>query len=209
MDPSADFLDVVDFLEPVTLVRRGGEPVAVAHALRRTIRTQEAASSNAACTRSDVTWHWSQTECDTCPRLGDAIVDGDGRRWTVLAIEESQSLGQWSCTCRDLVLVHRLDDTISIEQAEYTKGDGGAATVAWQTWRTGIRARIQPKSAQVDQLGQALQTVRQFQVFVADGVTVDHTHRIRAADGTVYRVCGSTKAQRLDELQVIEVEQEP
>ena len=208
MDPSADFLNVVDFLEPVTLVRRGGEAVAVRHALRRAIRTQEAAASNGACTRADVCWHWSRAECDTCPRLGDAIVDADGRRWTVLAIDESQSVGQWSCTCRDLALVYQLDDTISIEQAEYFKGDGGAASVVWHTWRTGIRARIQPKSAQVDQQGQALQTVRQFQVFVADDVTVDHTHRLRAADGTVYRVCGSTKAQRLDELQIIEAQQE-
>ena len=208
-DPSADFLDVVDLLEPVMLQQRGGEAVRVWHALRRSISTQEATASDGGCTKSDVCWHLSQAECETCPRLGDAIVDADGRHWTVLAVDQSRAPARWSCTCRDLAVVHQLDDVISIEQAEYVKGVGGAMVPTWHTWRTGIRARIQPKSAETAEQREALQTVKRFLVYVADDVTVDHTHRVRRADGTIYRVCSSTQAERLDELQIIEVEQEP
>jgi len=105
-------------------------------------------------------------------------------------------------------MVHRLDNVVCIEQAEYVKGAGGSMVPTWRTWRTGIRARIQPKSAEVEQRQEALQTVKRFLVYVLDDVTVDHRHRLRGADGTIYRVCGSTQAQRIEELQIIEVEQE-
>lgn len=207
-DPSADFSEIVDFLEPIVLVRRGGDRVAVGHALRREIKTQEAVASDGAVTQSDVEWHLSRAECVCDPRLGDAIVDGDRRRWTVLTVAESRSSARWICTCRDLAVVHQLDDVISIDQVEYPKDASGTPVPTWHTWRTGIRARIQPKSVRVDEQSQSLQSVKLFLVFVADDVSVDHTHRIRAVDGTIYRVCGETKAQRLGELAIIEVQQE-
>ena len=206
LDFSADFVEIVDFLEHVTLVRRGGEPLCIAHALRRELKTSEAAPSNGEYVHCDVLWHLPQVECHTCPQLGDTIVEREEGRWTVLEVSESRFHGAWLCTCRDLAVLHHLDNVISIEHAEYGKSEGKILVPTWRTWRTGVRARIQPNSVQVEEQGQAISSVKQFSIFVADDVTVDHTYRIRAADGTLYRVRSSTKAQRLDELQTIEVE---
>ena len=43
------------------------------------------------------------------------------------------------------------------------------------------------------------------EVFLAEDVSVDHTHRIKGPDGTIYRVTGCRKADRIDALLEIDV----
>jgi head-tail adaptor len=209
-DPSSDLAAVADGLEPVTVLRRGtSDALAIAHALRRQVTTQEAAASDGHYTQADVRWWLPQAECGVQPALGDTLADSAGTRWTVIETAESRPTGRWQCTCRNLAIVHALDDTITVEKVMLSKDPQGAVVKTWATWQTGIRARIQPAAAQMP-TEQGLQyTLRKFVIFIAEELPLDHTHRIRAADGTTYKITGWTRAQRIGELQTIDAEVTP
>ena len=64
------------------------------------------------------------------------------------------------------------------------------------------------KSATVGQKQERQLTAARFTVFLADDLPIDHTHRIKAADGTIYTVVGRRKAERIDALLEIDVMQE-
>jgi hypothetical protein len=206
-DPTGDLADVVDGLEPVTVVRRGSSSnSSVPHALRQKATTQEAAPSDAQYARSDLRWWLPRAECDTAPRLGDAILDVAGQYWTILEVGGPDAAGRWRCACRNLVIAHGLDNVVTIEQAVYSKGGGGAAVATWVTWRSGVPARIQPAEAHLQAVLQMEQAVKKYQIFIADELPLNSNHRIKAPDGTLYRITGWSRAQRIGELQTIEAE---
>ncbi|MFZ1937408.1 MAG: head-tail adaptor protein [Thermoguttaceae bacterium] len=86
------------------------------------------------------------------------------------------------------------------------KNAGSSASPLWRTWKTGIRARIQPLETTIDSTTETPSTTARYRIFVAENIDVDHTCRIRGADGTIYTILSSTGADRIGELQVIEVE---
>jgi len=221
LDPSADFAQVIDAAEAVTLLRRGSDPGApgttVAHALRRAIAAAEAGvvnrndvkkrmPSNGQYMASDVAWHLPAAELPEAPRLGDVILDAAGQRWTILEVKQVTLGARWRCGARNLAVAHGLDHTITVLKAVYAKGSCGAAEAAWRTWKTGVRARIQPAEVKVETSGYARQIAARFRIFVADDLDLDQTHRILGPDGTAYRIVGSLGAERIGELQVIEAE---
>jgi hypothetical protein len=212
-DPSDDFVRAADGLEPVTLLRGGTSAAAlgtaIAHALRRAVTTYEAAASDGRYTASDVAWHLPVAEVSTRPRLGDVLRDAQGVRWVVLEVVQTTLGSRWLCTARSLAVAHGLDDTITILQAAYPKGSGGAMDPVWQPWRTGIAARIQPLSAQAGLENESRKTTARCRVFIEEPLVLDHRHRILAAEGTLYRVLGTTAAQRIGELPSIDVEALP
>jgi len=212
-DPAADFAEVIDGTETVTLLRRGNTPgspgTAVAGALRRAVTTREAAQTGGRYTASDVTWHLPVEELGDAPAVGDLLSDGQGRRWTILEVTLATRRTRWRCTARDLAVVYGLDDTVAILKASYVKDEGGAAEPTWRPWKTGIRARIQPAEAKTATEHRARQTARQFRIFVEEDLLLDHTHRIRGPDGTIYKVTGTSGGQRIGELQTIHSEVTP
>jgi hypothetical protein len=208
-DPSDDLADVADGLTSVTVTRPGSSTTTdVAHALRRVVRTREAQRSEGRYTAADVTWRLPVSELSAAPRLGDVILDEEGQRWTVLDVHKTTLDGTWRCVSRNLAVVHGLDEYVDVEKASYSKGDGGADEPTWHTWKTGLRAKIQPARVEVKDQHQRRETRAGFTVFLAEDVVVDHTHRIRGADGTTYRVAGYRKADRIDALVEIDVVRE-
>jgi hypothetical protein len=218
-DPNADFSRVIDNTESVTLLRRGTTPgdagTTIIHALRRSIQSGELASRNSnevrryfntdgQCLTADVVWHLPAAELDDPPRIGDMILDGNGRRWTILEIAQIMLGARWKCSARELSIAYALDDTITVLKAEYAKSASGAAEPSWQIWRTGVRARIQPVDVQIGVDHSAKCTNSAYRIFLADDLMLDHTHRIRSADGTLYQITSSTGAARLGELQTVE-----
>ena len=212
-DPSTDFIHTADGLETATLRRRGSTTGAVGtvitHALRRAVTTREAAASGGRYTASDVTWHLPVAELTESPRLGDVLCDAAGRRWTVLEVARTTLGSRWRCTSRSLAVVYGLDDTITILQATYAKSGGGAMEPTWRPWKTGVRARIQPVATRTDPRQQSRQTSSRHQIFVEEPLSLNHTHRILGPEGTVYKVVGTTAAERIGELRTIEVEVTP
>jgi len=205
-DPSNDLADVADGMTSVTITRPGSSTrTDVAHALRRVIRTREAAKSKGRYTAGDVTWHLPTSELSVAPRLGDVILDEADQRWTVVDVHKTTLDGTWRCVSRNLAIVHGLDEYVDVERASYSKGDGGADEAAWHTWKTGLRAKIQPVRVDVKNEHQRRDTTERFVVFLAEDVALDHTHRIRGADGAVYRVVVYRKADRIDALAKVNV----
>ncbi len=208
-DPSDDLANVADGTTPVTVTRPGSSTTCeVTHALRCAVRIREAEryrKREGQYTASDVAWHLPASEMPDAPRPGDVIVDGDGQRWTVLDVQETTLDSRWRCISRNLAVVHGLDQYVDIEKATYTKGQGGAEQPAWRTWKTGLRAKIQPADVQVKDEQERRDTAARFKVYLMEDLEVDHTHRIKGPDGTIYRVTGSRKADRIDALMEIDV----
>jgi hypothetical protein len=213
LDPSSDFALVADGLEPVTLLPGGASfaaaGTAIAHALRRPVTTHEAAASDGRYTASDVTWHLPVAEVPGRPRLGDVLRDAEGIRWVVLEVVQTTLGSRWQCTSRSLAIAHGLDATITILQAAYPKGLGGAMDPVWQPWKTGIWARIQPLAAETGVEDESRKTTARYRVYVEEPLALDHRHRILGPDGTLYRVLNTTTAGRIGELPTIEVEVVP
>jgi len=205
-DPSADLPAVVDGLEPITLRRHGVVLSTIARAWRGPVTDRETTASGGRVVASDVHWHLPVSECRTAPALGDVLLDRNENRWTVLSVAGSALLGRWDCTCRDLEVAHGLNDVITVQRAVYTKDPEGAASEHWHTWRSGVRARIQPLAVQVSADAENLHTTRRYRVFMVDDLEVDHTCRIVAADGSTYRIVASTGAEQIGALQTIDVE---
>jgi hypothetical protein len=209
---SADFASVADALEPVTFHRRGsGGPAghAIAHALRQQVTVREAVASGGRYTATDVTWHLPTSELPTAPRLGDVVCDAEGGRWTVLEVAPATLGSRWRLTARSLAIVYGLDDTITVLQASYVKGDCGAVEATWWPSRTGVRARIQPVAAKNSVQLEVRQTTTQYQIFVEEPLALDASHRIQSSNGTVYKILGVTAAERIGELEQIEAEVTP
>jgi hypothetical protein len=205
-DPGDDLADVADGLVPVTVTRPGGSgSTQVAGALRRAIDTRQLEQSGGRYTAGDATWYLPVSQLASPPRLGDAIVDADDQRWTVLEVRKTVNDGAWRCVGRNLAVAEGLNEYIDVEKATYAKSDGGAHEPSWQVYRTGLRARIQPLRREVKDDRQQRTTAATFRVFVAADLDLDHRHRIKGPDGTIYRVAGCRKAERIDALLEVDV----
>jgi hypothetical protein len=220
-DPSDDLAAVSDGLETVTLLRRGSTPgspgTVITHALRRAIVVSEATvvtvsdvhkqvASGGRNKAADVAWHLPVAELPESPQMGDWIVDGDRGRWTITEVRRTTLGTRWRCTARNVAIAFGLDDTISVLKATYAKGPGGAAEPTWRVWKTGVRAAIQPQQIKVVADADTHATTSQYRIFVEEELELDHTCRIRDADGTLYAILRATGADRIGELQVIDAE---
>lgn len=203
-DPSTDFEDVVDGLEAVTLIRRGREPTAITDALQRALSTTEITASDGEYLAGDVRWHVPVVQLVLDPRLGDRIKDAAGNYWTILSRRLDTLEHRWRLVCRDVAIAYGLNDTITILQASYSKGSGGAAEKTWTEWRTGVRARVQEIDAQVDTEHESRIIRRRFEVYIGSDLDVNHRHRVQAGDGTLYRVTGTSGKGQLGQLQTIQ-----
>jgi hypothetical protein len=220
-DPTDDLAAVADGTEQVTLLRQGSMAGAagtvIAHALRRAITAGEAAIVNRGDVHKvvpsggrqlagDLVWHLPAAELPEPPRLGDVILDGDGHRWTILLVKLATLGARWRCETRNVAIAHGLDDAIAV--LKLVSAPGGYGEPVWRTWKTGVRARIQPIGTKIaaDAETPTTTTTTTYRIFVEEELELDHTCRIRGADGAVYTVTGATGAERIGELQVIEAE---
>lgn len=207
-DPGDDLARVADGLEKVTITRPGSSVAAVvAHALRSRVYDRGVAESAGRYTANDVAWHLPVSELPDAPQVGDVILDAEGRRWTVLDAEKASLGSRWRCAARNLAVVHGLDAYVDIEKATVTKGQGGAETRSWHTWKTGLSARIQPAGTEVRREHDRQVTVARFTIYLAEDVELDCTHRVRGPDGAVYDVAAVRKADRVDALMEIDAVQ--
>lgn len=198
-------LEMVDGLAAVTVVRRGeASGVVVSHALRRQVGSRKLSDSGALA--SDAAWHLPTAELPFEPRPGDAIVDGDGARWTVLAARRSPLTGRWRCRARNLVVAYGLDEAVDIERACYTKNVTGEEQAVWQTVQSGAAARIEPIAAEVRQTHDRRHTRARYRVFVADGESFDHACRLKDAGGRAYAIRRVRKVEGVEGLVEIEAE---
>ena len=218
-DPTSDLANVADGTEPVTLLRRGksagGSGERIAHALRRAITTGEAAivnqgnvhkvvASGGQCTAADLVWHLPAAELAEPPRLGDVIVDGGSGRWTILAVKRTTLGARWRCETRNVSIAFGLDDTITV--LKMTGMTDGYGMPIWRTWKTGVRARIQPEATKIVSGTDTPHTTASYRIFVEEDLELDHTCSIRGPDGALYTITGTSGGSRIGEVQVIDAE---
>ena len=147
-DVQADFAQVADALEAVTLQRADGSASSsLASALRRAITTREAATSDGQYTTADVRWHLAAAELAAAPRLGDQIIDGSGEAWRILATRLATCGSRFECVTRNLAIVAGLNTLITIRREMIFKGASGAVERCWTDYRINILARIQEQAA--------------------------------------------------------------
>ena len=99
----------------------------VSVAKRRNVTIREQAASGGVYTGSDVNWHIPATllVSGVIPRVGDVVIDGKQRRWTVLEVQENHWGQHFKLTTRDLRIAHNLRDTIIIQRATIIKDAAG------------------------------------------------------------------------------------
>jgi hypothetical protein len=209
-DPSDDFTTVADGLSPVTLTRPGSDlSIEVPGALRRAVLRRDTMDSDGRYTASDFVWHLPVASLAETPQAGDILVDDADDRWTILGVRPATFGSRWHCMCRNLVSAHGLDETVDIERAVIVRTDAGAEQLSWQPWRADLPARIQPADTSLEPSDERTATVARFRIYLLDDIEIDATCRVRASDGTTYRILGSHRRRRLDELMYLSVQRDP
>jgi len=209
-DPTNDFATVADGFSLVTLTRPGSAlSIEVPDALRRAILRRDTVDSDGRYAASDFVWHLPVASLAETPQPGDVLIDEAGDRWTILGVRPATLGSRWHCVCRNLIAAHGLDDTVDIERAVIAKTDAGAEQFSWQPWRTDLLSKIQPADTSLQASDERTESVARFRVYLLEDIEIDATCRVRAADGTTYRILASHRRQRLDELMYLEVQRDP
>jgi hypothetical protein len=152
--------------------------------------------------RTDVVWQIAWDNVNDDPRPGDWIVDADGRKWTVLAIEWRGARSRLNVETRQWAI---LGPTawIDVQQAVWDDLGSGPEIVDWQTIQTAVPAWIQPLQTTVDTAADPISSTATYEVYLGEPLTLDHNHRVVGADGTVYELMDVTRAARIDRPAVL------
>ena len=201
-----DFADFVDGLSSVTLRRRGSsETVAIQSAWQLSGLTQEALPSEGAVLQDEVVWHLQLPDEEVAPQVGDIVIDGQDRRWTVLEVEELTKLKRWKCVARALSVAYGCQDRVDLQRAVWDDLGSGPEIVGWSYVLTALPVRIQPQEILVDGSVDPNVTKAFFQIILGEQVSLEPDDRFVAEDGTIYLLQSLEQADRLDVLPIAKV----
>lgn len=214
---SFDFTDngeIWDNPESVTLisVTPSETNISVSRALRLPLTTREIAASNGVYTSQDCRWllPGSLLTAAQSPRprwrIQAANEYGDTVDWTILDRSYSTMTDLFRCTCRDLVLVADLRDSISVLRPTNTKNAAGIRYPTYnQTPYSSIAAKIQQVDSELmDDLGK--QSFRKRYIcYVSQDLTVTKDDRVTCS-GTTYQIIGYRNPSRIDALFEMDLE---
>lgn len=205
------------------LVRRYGpaQTWQVPHAKRRAISQREQAASGGAYTAQDVRWHIPAALLpqDFAFSPGDAVVDQEDRRWTILEVQENKWKQTWGLTCRDLVLVHGLRDKVNIERHEIVYDGSGVAIQRWpsssddglkggENLYEDLLCRVQETSGSIANERGIRGALRQYEVYVGQPLDITTDDRI-FWQGRYLDITGWRQSELIDVLPVIEAQDRP
>lgn len=206
VDFAADFADVVNGLETVTLAYRNGSSVTINHAHRRAVTWKEIEASGGDVRAGDTVWQWPQSESAAQPPLGSTLTDSAGDVWTILGINPSHQItAKWTAVCRQLAVEERLDTLVTIQVATYTKDDWGVAVPTWADAYTDVRARVQPVTQtpdvahDADEVEQLVRIMLESDLVIVPGAD----YRVIDSDLEIYQVVRYEQAERIDALPVL------
>jgi hypothetical protein len=204
-----DFATVLDGGEAITLKRRDrAETVAIAAARRSSSRTGEAEAAGGHVAQVDVVWLFAWGDAADPPRLGDAILDGADRCYTILSIEDLPLTGCVRCETRNLHFVYGLNDRVDVQRAVLEDVGGGPEVVGWSTVRAAVPARIQPEEVAVDNTSTPATSTAVYRILLGEQIDADADTRFVDPRGNVYQLLELTQGERIDVLPVARVVRE-
>ncbi|MEQ8211968.1 MAG: hypothetical protein RH917_19375 [Lacipirellulaceae bacterium] len=204
-----DFAVVVDYLEPVTLVRPNStEPTAIVSARRYSKVTSEAQPSGGAVTAADARWQFVLPEAAASPACADALVDGLGHRWTILSLKRLDTVGLWECETRELRVAYGLSDRVDVERAVWVDNGGELEIESWNYVATAIPVRIQPVETIVDRTATPPTSTTRLEVIFGGSLELEPEDRLVGEDGTIFWIERVDQAERIDVLPVVTVVRE-
>jgi hypothetical protein len=205
-DVREDIGQVLDGLEPVTVVRRGkAESIPVANAWRYSSISGEADPTGGSIVQSDAVWQLAWDEEVDLPRVGDTIVDQEGACWTILTVEQLGAKTRVRCVTRNLSIAFGLDNKLDIQVAVVEDQGSGPEIVGWQTIHTAMPGRIQPDTTTVEGGDAPPTSSKSYRVTLGEQIALDHNHRILGPDGAIYQIVEFTQAERIDVLPMAKV----
>ena len=208
-DASDDFGVAVDGLEDVTLVRRAtSATLQLATAWRGKVRRTEAEPSQGAVEQSDAVWYLQLPAGEIAPELGDAIIDSNNRRWTVLEMSTLVQLGRWRCIARDLAVAHSCMSRVDVERAVWDDLGSGPEIVDWVYVVTAMPVRIQHEEISTDEFADPPISSEVFRIVLSETIKLEPNDRFVTEDGVVYRLLSYRQAERIDALPVAIVRRE-
>jgi hypothetical protein len=191
-------LSVVDGTEAVTLRRRGSSTTAaVTAAWRKSVSDREAEPSAGAVVQADAEWQILPTD-DAVPQVGDVVIDGAGRHWTILVVEHLPRLQRYRCETRELRIAYGCGERVDIERPSWSE-DETPEIVGWTYVATALPVRIQPVEVSLDADNN---TQAVFRVIIGEPLELLPHDRLTGSDGTTYSVRSFEQAERIDALPV-------
>jgi hypothetical protein len=193
----------------------------IRHALRHQVGLREAAASGGRYTTQDVIFNVPESELSWSPGPGDKIREeepsGQRRTWTILSVELASLRSRYRLTCRDLVLVNRLTDAITI-WAPINVQDAAGSRVqdviqggplpGYSPVQEGVPALIQEVGGEgLNRHGRRVSR-RRYKIHCGERVHVSPQDRIVDRNGTTYEFVSDEGMDMLDFLQVINAERD-
>lgn len=207
IDAREDFDFILDFDQPLTLHRHGTSvSVAIAGARRFSLGVESAASYRGAAARHDAAWQFSWQDLTDLPRIRDTLTDAEGNCWGIVQVERLEGDSRLRCTCRNVRILHTLNDWVSIEIAVWDDLGSGPEIVDWQTVRPTVAARIDIEKTTVDNAANPPTSTATYRVTLGEPFALDHNHRLVDPDGRTYQIVEYLPAPGVDDLDVVRVE---
>ncbi len=211
-DIRRDFEQYVDWLNPAVLVLRGsGTTYFISHAHRNQVPVTEHTPAGGDVRQGDTIWQFPLAEtCDVIP-LGSSIWmvpalsssgDSDHEIWTILSITKQIWSSKWEARCRNLAFEAGLNLTVTISRAAWTKNSDGELIPAWAVAYSNVAAKIQQQD-QINEIEHDADAGRRtYRITLGTSLAFDPTvdYRVRAPDGTCYRVSSYHDPDRIDQL---------
>lgn len=183
-----DLAEVLDTLEPVTLVPAdGGDSVEYAQAWRFINAEATIGERSAAVVRSDATWHLPILSATAAPRVGDRLIDATGACWVLRQVDRLRAGTRFRCFGRSTRL--RCSDAkwCRIERAVWQDGGGGPEITGWRTERPAISVAVQLVSS-LAPASNPDQEEQRARLTFAEPIDAGPQHRVVTPDGVAYQL---------------------
>lgn len=190
-------------------------PISVAK--RRAVNRKELAASAGVYTPKDLVWLIPQAVLTTglVPKPGDAVLDNNGDRWTVLELALNKFKQTWRLTCRNFVLSEALYDKIDILRANLDIDAAGAYVKnfddALGIQNNGMRYLYRQLPCRVQLITNEIvdeRGIRGFQattqIILSKQIDVTFEDRVIFGD-KIFDITGYHNPERIDELPVLDV----
>lgn len=176
--------------------------------------TVEADPSFGVYTAGRRTWFVPKERYAAVPAVGDLLVspispiDPVAYTWTILGVDHVGALGTWSLETISLALAAALRGTVTVARPDNTRDAAGRmALTAYTAVATAVPARVQPTDNAAADVLERRTMPNSSTCYLGYAVDVRAKDLVTDNLGNKYTVLASRLPSRLDELQVLDLEQ--